>query len=264
MPKAHLKCFEPRSKIKNRTSLKSRSSIYRKNRASEVIIHLLFLSLLLWATSADAKSQCPAGTLIIDETTEIVAEGDSLTYGLDASPTGGYPPINSSGLPRSSSPFPEFLEKELGHRVKVVNHGFPGDRSIDGVVRWARSPTRPITLIMYGTNDFGNFGKRISGILSPIEFGKSIEQLVVRRMNDGGQVALLTPPPIKDKVADEQLESYRTTTRDLAAKLNLPLIDTPKILTKVSQKWVDGLHLSVDANLAIARSLSYIFCFGAK
>ena len=93
----------------------------------------------------------------------LVFEGDSLTYGQDESPLGSGRPINLASQRPNATPFPEYLGTLLGGGVKIVNHGFPGDRTINSLQRWKNTNGGDIYFIMYGTNDAGNFAQLPGG-----------------------------------------------------------------------------------------------------
>ena len=188
----------------------------------------------------------------------IVAEGDSLTYGQDSSDAGQKlsEPFNGSMNPRSISPYPETLQKLLKDQVTVVNHGYPGDRTTEGLARWKNAAPAALTLIMFGTNDCWNFGGYPSGKLNPVEFRNALKELVERRQQNGSQVILLTPPPIYDSSYDRGLLPYRVAVKDVARETGSIVEDTGKDLHSVEQIWTDGVHLSPEANQKIAAAIA--------
>ena len=136
---------------------------------------LLAAALSLFGTAA------PACTLAGNDFTLKVAagsllafEGDSLTYGYDTTPTGQQPALNGSAALRSKAPFPEGVAAEADGALTVENRGFPGDRTIEGLQRWATVRPARVVFIQYGTNDFGNFGGFPSGPLSLDDFSKNL------------------------------------------------------------------------------------------
>ena len=90
-------------------------------------------------------SQAP---VIIQRGSTIVTEGDSLTYGMDVSSAGVPTQINGAPQTRSITPFPETLAEQLRGCATVVNHGYPGDRSVDGLVRWQAPSHANVTILM--------------------------------------------------------------------------------------------------------------------
>lgn len=185
----------------------------------------------------------------------IVFEGDSLTYGLDASPTGGRKPINGNGLPRSSKPFPELVGSLLDDKVRIENRGYPGDRAADGISRWQGFPKASVLFVMYGTNDFGNFGHSSQGVVPIERYRSDLEALIKQHAGTQTRVILMLPPPLKDPTANSKLEAYRETASALAERLKIPVFDSAAALTGISERWTDGLHLSTQANTALAEAI---------
>lgn len=186
---------------------------------------------------------------------KLAFEGDSLTYGQDTRPNVLHlPPINGAAQTRSLTPFPEAVGKAL-KGAEVSNRGFPGDRTKDAIGRWADARPADIVVIMYGTNDFGNFGGYPDGPQTLEAFDQSLTTLVERRVRQGSKVVLLTPPPIQDPALDQGLELYRATAVSVAGRTGVKVVDTVELLDQLPEKWVDGLHLSSQSNLAIADAL---------
>ena len=188
----------------------------------------------------------------------IVVEGDSLTYGYDASLSGITNSINGSTQPRSRSPYPETLGSLVSACASVVNHGFPGDRSVDGLVRWQDSTPSDVAILMYGTNDALNFGQSPTGRVNLETFRAVLSLLVTRRRNQGAKSIIMAPPPIKNSVSDKLLAPFRASAQQVAVREGVKFIDTTALLTGVVEPWTDGVHLSALANLRIAESLAAI------
>ncbi len=214
------------------------------------------VALLIFASPSHGT--CLSDQITVTPNSEIVFEGDSLTYGFDESEIAGEPKINGAWPRRSKVPFPEEVGKILKD-LQVTNHGFPGDRSVDGIKRWAAKKTASLTVLMYGTNDFGNFGK-LERSLTTEEFKVNLERLIKRRTLAGGQVLLVTPPPIATGAVDAGLEAYREVVRSSARERNMFFVDASAAMSDIPQKWVDGLHLSAAANQALARAVSKRIC----
>lgn len=222
---------------------------------------LLALALLVAAISpARAAAACRADQIPVPPGGTVTFEGDSLTYGFDRTETQGLPPINAYPMSRSRLPFPEEVGRLLGGGVAVVNHGYPGDRSVEGLARWRDAPTTALTVILFGTNDFGNYGRLPEGPLDPAAFRKGLDALVDRRLAQGGRVLLLTPPPLGNAEADMRLETYRAVVRQVAQARGLPLLDTGAAMRGVDPAWTDRLHLSQPANAAIAAAVVQLIC----
>src|SRR5437762_2302583 len=92
--------------------------------------------MILWIINSSVCAADHQFKLSVPSGAIVAFEGDSLTYGVDFSKTAGTPPINGSPWPRSAVPFPEEVGRLLSARLKILNHGYPGDRSIDGITRW--------------------------------------------------------------------------------------------------------------------------------
>jgi len=187
----------------------------------------------------------------------IVAEGDSLTYGMDVSPAGVPTQINGAPQTRSVAPFPETLAQQLKGCANVVNHGYPGDRSVDGLVRWQAPSHANLAILMYGSNDALNNGRAPTGIVSIDTFRSVLNLLIRRRQAEGSRVILLSPPPIGNEHQERLIAPFRAVVRKTAADLGLPFVDTESVLKNVSPVFTeDRVHLSGTANAAIAQSLS--------
>jgi lysophospholipase L1-like esterase len=210
---------------------------------------LLVASLL---PSRSAQPLLPQPLLPVKAGDVLVFEGDSITYGQDESPSGSGEPINGAPQSRSTTPFPEYLGKLLGDGVTIINHGFPGDRTSEGLRRWEHPGRGDVYFIMYGGNDAGNFGHLPGGPLSVAQYAQNLQAIAARRLKEGAKVALLLPVPAMDSRFDAVLEPYRDATREVARRLALPVLDTPSVLRSVPERWVDGLHLSAQSNRAIA------------
>ncbi|KSB91527.1 hypothetical protein AS593_08715 [Caulobacter vibrioides] len=184
----------------------------------------------------------------------IVCEGDSLTYGFKRWGE-SIPGINGSPSPRSPTPYPETLRGLLGDKVTVVNHGKPGDQTLDGLTRWAREPTGDLTIIMYGANDAKVRGK--PGALDVKVYASLLEALVRRRLDDGGQVIVLLPPPASARETQPRLDPFREAAVQVAARTGVKAVDAAQALAGIGAPLqYDGLHLNDQANLAIARALA--------
>jgi lysophospholipase L1-like esterase len=176
----------------------------------------------------------------------IAAEGDSLTYGQDASQP-GRGGINGAATPRSRSPYPETLQAELGG-VRVVNRGYPGDRSLDGFRRWSQAPAGDVTLIMYGTNDALSPGSW----LAITQYRRVLATLIQKRQQAGSTVIVLLPPPTESLAANAELEPYRQAAAQIAQDLGARALDAGQALRGVAQPYADPVHLRPQAYRAIA------------
>lgn len=214
-----------------------------------------FFALLFSAHPAFAKAETVI-TLHAGDT--IIAEGDSLTYGQDYSTTGHAidKPFNGSMNFRSNAPYPETLQKLLHDKIIVINHGYPGDRTTEGLQRWATSENGALTLIMYGSNDCWNYGNYPSGIIGITEFKQNLKDMVKRRTRNGAHVILLTPPPIQNTEQDKGLIPYRDAVREVGKEMGLLVENAEQDLKSVTNIWCDGVHLSLEANRKIAEAVA--------
>ena len=106
----------------------------------------------------------------------IVAFGDSLTYGIGASP--------SSPNPDPGASYPDQLASLIGR--PVINRGYPRDTIADAAARLERdvlAETPSIVIVLLGGNDF----------LQRKELGESFRQLeqLIRRIQASGAMVVL-------------------------------------------------------------------------
>jgi lysophospholipase L1-like esterase len=185
----------------------------------------------------------------------IVCEGDSLTYGFARSWGPSQPGINGYEARRSLSPYPETLEKRLGAGVKVVNRGVPGQRTLEGLYRWADASSGDLAIIMYGTNDAA-----VRGNAQPMGvgvYGSLLEALVRRRLYGGAKVILLVPPPASARNTQPMLDPYRQAVVEVGARTGVLVIDTAEAMTAADAPLqADGLHLRAETNVAIAEAIA--------
>ncbi|OQP84603.1 hypothetical protein BTR14_18395 [Rhizobium rhizosphaerae] len=215
-----------------------------------MLVLLALSALQQTAQAAPDQIRIPAGG-------SISAEGDSLTYGMDASPAGRQTQINGATFPRSQHPYPETLAELLGGCARVVNRGFPGDRSVDGLVRWQAVSGDHLVIMMYGSNDALNYGGAPTGIVSLDMFHAVMRLMIERRQAQGAQVLLLVPPPIGDPQADARIAPYREVVRALGREKDLLVIDPRQALTPGAPVFTpDWVHLSAEANIAIAKAIA--------
>jgi lysophospholipase L1-like esterase len=211
-----------------------------------------------WRIVGSALAPTGIGVRDADETVTIrpgallAFEGDSLTYGL-ARPWGANrPPINGSAARRSVTPFPEEVGKMLGSGVRIANRGVPGDRTLEGLFRWSRVDRAEAVIIMYGTNDaaFRDGSKE----LSPDVYGSLLEALVRRRLYEGSSVILMMPPPMSEPASTAKIDGYREMVAKVGSRTGVLVLDAASPLQKLRVPLqLDGLHLTTDANLALAQ-----------
>lgn len=205
--------------------------------------------------STDSVITLPAGSVI-------AAEGDSITYGQDASASGGRPPINDGVLGRSISPFPETLAVRL-QRCPVVNRGYPGDRSVEGLVRWQDASPTDLTILMFGTNDAMNRPLGAQGPVNVQTFRFTLTELIERRRRAGSHVVLITPPPIAYPELNALIDPYREEVQAIGERMGLLVVDAGEALQDVETILApDGVHLSPEANRELADTLATVLRCG--
>lgn len=191
----------------------------------------------------------------------ILCEGDSLTYGAERVTHGG-PPINGGGSDRVSAPYPETLAAALGGKVRVENHGFPGDKAADGLRRWNTDGPADVVILMYGTNDADPRG-RGTGV-SVADYSSALERLVRRHADRGATVIVLAPPPAGILSSERAIAPYRAAARAVAQRSGALFADPRSFLGTVSAPLqLDGIHLRSDAYRAIAAGLAGLFTIKA-
>lgn len=212
--------------------------------------------LLILAALRLAPAFAQDAPIVLPKGATIVAQGDSLTYGQDTGPTGQRDPINDAPERRSASPYPETLEADLGHEVRVENRGYPGDRTVDGLARWAGRPSGDLVILLYGTNDCANFGHRPGGPISLDAYRQNLRALIARNKGAGTKILLVTPPSLANLDLDRRLEFYRAAMRQVARETETPVVDGPEALKDVPHPWIEGVHLSPEGYQALARHIA--------
>lgn len=157
---------------------------------------------------------------------EIVTLGDSITKGVRSGVT-------------AEQTFAALVEQRLrasGHDVRIANVGIGGERTDQALKRLDRDVVakRPqIVTIMYGTNDsYVDAGKTASRL--PLDdYRKNLGELVARLRAVGATPVLMTEPrwgrdARKNGVGENPnraLEPYVAACREVAAELQVPLVD---------------------------------------
>lgn len=210
--------------------------------ARRALVPVLLAALALAPASAPAARPAPC---------TVVAEGDSLTYGQDTTSAQTRPPINGATQSRSVRPFPDYLGRLLGPGFRVLNHGFPGDRTTEGLTRWKAVPGVHVAILLFGTNDALNFGGYPDGPVSAGTYAVQLRRLVDRFQGAGAQVILIVPPPLGDAALDRQLDPYRAVVTRMARSRSLPIV----ALTRAETHWTDGVHLDPASYALLADKL---------
>ena len=198
--------------------------------------------------------------IVLPAAAVISAEGDSLTYGQDTASAERSPGINGAPQTRSVTPYPETLAQLLG--VRVINRGFPGDQTVQGLKRWDDVVRPDLAILMYGTNDWGNFGGYKEGPVKLEMYKTNLATLIKRRLEQGARVIVLSPPPIDAKrvgangKALAPISDYVAASREVAAKLGVLWVDLQDVPGTVETPYTDGLHFTPALNRALAAQVA--------
>ena len=176
----------------------------------------------------------------------IECRGDSITYGQDTSARGVDTQINGASQKRSTAPYPEKLAESLSlldFAVPpiVVNHGFPGDNSTQGLIRWAGASPVDLVIIMYGHNDANSYGGL--GVVDIPTFRANIARMIEIEFSKGAAVILMGPPPVRSS-SDMNIRPYANELKSLAANYGIPFIDAAQQVSTLTNIWTDGVHLT--------------------
>lgn len=195
----------------------------------------------------------------------LVAFGDSITRGYGVPQGKGWVEL-----------LPAMMKGKYGDKAQsVFNAGGNGNTSGEGLKRIdadVLSHMPGLVLVEFGGND----ARHTAGGLSVDEFERNILEIHRRVKERGGEIALLTFPPIVNEWhaarndpyyakwdgLDGCVEEYRQRTRELAKRLGCPLFDLDKLLRKRMKGKgrddliaKDGVHLTVKANEIVAEAI---------
>jgi lysophospholipase L1-like esterase len=211
------------------------------------------------STIAAAIQRALKGTAI-----SVACYGDSITYGQDTSATGVATQINGAPQTRSTHPFPESLAEALGvagyaGSVTVINRGFPGDSTIEGISRWASASATDVSFIMYGHNDANNYGGYAHGPVSVADYRTNLAQIIQREITKGAAVIVLAPPNVQSDVNNDAIRPYAKAAKELARIYGVEFVDTAEMLQTVTSYFTDGVHLTSFAYSEIGWQLAGLF-----
>ncbi len=127
-----------------------------------------------------------------------------------------------------------YLQKECWRDWKGPEFGCQGGQTIgwadDRLDTWLEKLNPEVVVVLFGTNDM-----RDSSIVT---FGKRLESVVRRCLDNGTVVILTTPPPRSGMVAKSH--GFADVVRSVASNLHVPLIDfQAEILKRRPNDW-DG------------------------
>ncbi|MBE7177009.1 MAG: SGNH/GDSL hydrolase family protein [Mucilaginibacter polytrichastri] len=197
--------------------------------------------------SVSAQNRQSFFQLLNSGSAKIACEGTSLTYGqnvtekdITPAPT-GYPAASK----RSVLPYPAALKAALSaanRKANVVSRGFPGDRTTEGLKRWADSTSASLTIIEFGTNDAYNFAGYSDGTVDTAHFHANLNTMVQRRLAQKSWVILCLPPDLS--VGSKDLVPYRSVIRQVAKQYEVPVFDVQAGLNGIGNIWSDMVHLN--------------------
>lgn len=194
---------------------------------------------------------------------KISCEGTSLTYGLQED--GKVLPINNATQSRASYQYPSTLYQNLKliyKNLEVVNRGFPGDRTKEGLLRWNTSEPADIVIIEYGTNDAYNFQSYPDGAIPVAEFRSNLVALAKVRLNQGSKVVICLSPYLSDPSSVSKLNPYRDAAKQVASELNLLFFDVDSAINGLGYYWSDGVHLKPEAYKLWGQKLANVLSRG--
>lgn len=203
-------------------------------------------------------------------------EGTSLAYGQDVPSGSGT--LNGATQTRTTTPPPEQMAivlTQAGLSPTVTNHGYPGDRTNDGINRWYNSArvgasginvdtttnvnlvndilspknSYDAVIISYSHNDANNYGTKTSGIVPISNFKENLRAMILARLNDGSYVCLgidVLPLIYSGGLtsAHANLNHYRSAILELSLQYGLTVIDFQQILQPLFPVWqADATHL---------------------
>ena len=192
----------------------------------------------------------------------IALYGTSITYSQDTTETGTNPPINSAPQARSSTPIDVKLAEALsfsGITASVINRGYPGDRTIEGVSRWVAASATDVSFVEYGHNDAMNYGGYVTGPVSMDAYRTNLTAIIKRELDKGAAVVVVGSTPVADTKANLKIRAYAQAAKQIADGFGLPFVDWAEIIETVNDKWTDNVHLSPTAYAEIGWQLAGLF-----
>lgn len=222
----------------------------------QTLTRALCLAAILAAVAIEDFAEAHAVRVLRLKAGDIIAtEGDSLTYGWDTTASGTQ---SGSVGSKSPTPYPETLQHLLCDRVSVINRGYPGDRTLEGLVRWQNVNNVQLAVLMYGTNDTGDFRPAHEGALTPDSYRAVLMDLVRRRQAQGARVLILSPPPAQDKQVDASIEPFRVAAQQAASITGADFLSTAEAFGPGAATWNDGLHLTPEGYRLLAQRVASV------
>jgi lysophospholipase L1-like esterase len=208
-------------------------------------------------TLGDVLDKANSGTAIT-----IACYGDSITYGQDTSATGVATQINGASQTRSQAPYPESLDESLNFAgftggVTVINRGFPGDTSLQGLTRWKSASATDVSILMYGHNDANNYGG--TGLVTLVNFRRNMSLIIEREIAKGAAVIILSPPNVANTTQNNKIRPFAQALKQLADEYSIPYVDAVQQIATISNVWTDGVHLTSFAYCELGWNLAALF-----
>lgn len=159
---------------------------------------------------------------------EIVCLGDSITYGYP------YGPAHS---------WVSYAALESG--LRLLNAGVNGDTTLDMARRFQRDviERKPLAVVILGgTND------AFCSEITLVQTVCSMESMIREAINNDIQPVIGLPLPVDDLSVSSKLDSISAAYRELAKRLDVPLIDfaspfiDPKNGSPDERLYIDGVH----------------------
>lgn len=204
-----------------------------------------------------------------DATSRTVAiTGHSLAYGQeDAGPTA---PTNGASQKRSARPtttaFTDQAALTSPSAVVLVNQTFPGDRTSEGLSRWAAGSSGDVELFWLDTNDAKNYASFPDGPLTDAKTAGNMTDLAERARSRGASFVVVGGAPVRGSADSRKIFSSAETERTVAERLGAVYVDVGELLndiaTDASLYWTDGVHLTATAYELIGARLAGLL--GAK
>lgn len=195
-----------------------------------------------------------------DAPTRVVAFGDSITRGYNL-------PVGAAWVDVLAARW-----ERAGRQVALFNAGGNGNTSAEGRRRLDSEVLihlPGLVLVEFGGNDAVEGERHVT----VEDFDRNLAAIHEAVSARGGQTVLLTFPPVIDDWhsagrspyymqrggLDREVERYRQRTREVAARLGLPLFDLDHFLrdlikTRGPEAYInrDGVHLTAEGNRVVA------------
>ncbi|MCC5842513.1 MAG: SGNH/GDSL hydrolase family protein [Opitutales bacterium] len=178
----------------------------------------------------------------------------------------------AAGLPecgRWTALLQRLLDEAEPGAYAVHNHGIGGNTSTMGMERMRHETIgQGITIIQFGLNDCACQGFNVKNRVGLAEYLDNLRAMVAIVRRRGGQPVLVANhlPVYENEIRQsdghlysDKVRAYNAAVRDLAAELDVPLIDMEAHFADSAQAGsdlrADGLHLNIAGNEVYARRI---------